>query len=155
MGIGPARCGVSNEGDEQAMKIVITRLDKLFSEYIRRRAIFRSGGCERCSTAKYDIQKDNGSILPAYKQLQTSHFWGRANRGVRYDEDNAAGLCPGCHMYLGGHPYEHSIFFRERLGQVKYDELMLRAHKVHKVDYAAVELYLRQKLEDLQEAIGV
>lgn len=135
------------------MKIAITRLDKLFSEYIRQRAILRIGGCEKCLTPKYDKQKDDGSTLPAYKQLQCSHYWGKWTRSARWDEDNAAGLCGACHLFLGSHPDEHKTFFWKRLGEEGYNLLMLRANSVNKVDLVAIEIYLRQKLEEITRAL--
>lgn len=124
------------------MKIAISRLDRLFSELIRRRAILEVAGCERCFSGK-----------TSYKQLQCSHFWGRVRKGVRYDEDNAAGLCAGCHFYFTAHPNDHRDFFLERLGEAKYNALMLRANNVHKVDLVAIELYLKQKLENLAKGV--
>lgn len=126
------------------MKVAITRLDKLFSDYIRQRAILRVHGCERCLTWK-----------ASYKQLQCSHFWGRGEKSVRYDEDNAAGLCGACHMYLGSHPNEHRDFFLERLGEDGFNLLMLRANGVNKADLTAIEIYLRQKIKELQAVISV
>ena len=74
------------------------QLDSLFSEYIRKRAISKVGGCERCLTPKFDIQKDNGDIFPAWKQLQCSHFIGRSKKSTRLDEDNCIGICGACHF---------------------------------------------------------
>lgn len=123
-----------------ARKIATNRLDKLFSDFVRQRAMLRSAGCERCLSSK-----------TSYKQLQCSHFWGRARKSVRYDEDNAAGLCTGCHFYLTAHPNEHKDFFMERLGEDTYYRLMLRANGVNKIDLAAIELYLKQKLKEVND----
>lgn len=117
---------------------IIKRLDDSFSEYIRQRAILRVHGCERCYRGKV-----------SYKQLHCAHNQSRVHFGTRWDEDNAAGLCPGCHRYIDREHDEKARFFTELVGEVKYDELMLRANKVHKVDYAAVEIYLKQKLTEL------
>lgn len=130
------------------MKVKIDELDKLVSEYIRRRAIQRTGGCERCLTPKFDIQKENGGILPAWKQLQCSHFIGRSNRAVRYDSENLLGLCMGCHLYLTAHPLEHVEFFEKRLGD-RFELLQGRARIVGKPDKEAIKLYFKKKIEDL------
>lgn len=131
----------------------IDKLDKLFSEYIRKRAIKEAGGCERCLNPKYDIEKENG-IFPAWKQLQCSHFKGRARKSVRYDEDNAAGLCGGCHMYLTAHPDEHEAWFKERLGEEKFDLLICRSSRPQKVDKDLIYLYFKQKIEDYSPMKG-
>lgn len=128
----------------------LSPLDKLFSQNIRMRAIQR-GGCERCLTLKYDIQKEDGSVYPAWKQLQCSHFIGRARRAVRWDEDNAVGLCAACHMYLTSHPLEHVRFFTDYLGEQQVDLLMARNRSREKPDINAITIYLKAKIKELEE----
>jgi hypothetical protein len=118
-------------------------LDKLFSEYIRKRAMRDTGGCERCHAGKRN-----------YKQLQCSHFHGRRKRSVRFDEDNACGICAACHMYLGANPAEHVRFFQERLSMTAFENLQIRAQFKHKIDESAVALYLREKLKELENGQG-
>lgn len=127
-------------------------LDVLVSEFIRKRAIERVGGCERCLTPKHDVQKENGDIFPAWKQLQNSHYKGRAKKSTRWDEDNCAGLCGGCHRYLTSQPDEHSEWFKQRLGEEAYNNLMIRARTPAKyIDKIALKLYYKQKIADLKE----
>ena len=117
----------------------ITPLDKLFSEFIRRRAMARVHGCERCLTGKVD-----------YKELQCSHFWGRKRQLVRYDEDNSAGLCGACHLYLSANPSEHTTWFKNHLGEEAFDLLEARASKVGRPDEAGIALYLKEKIRELR-----
>jgi hypothetical protein len=102
----------------------------------------RVHGCERCLTGKTD-----------YKQLQCSHFWGRTKRSVRFDEDNAAGLCPACHIYLTGHPFKHIEFFRKLLGQEAFELLEMRAGTRQELDVNAITIYLRVKIKELDNAL--
>ena len=126
-------------------------LDDLFSEFIRKRAIHDAGGCERCLVPKFDIQKDNGDIFEAYKLLQCSHYHGRGAKSVRWDPDNAAGLCGACHIYFGAHPEEHRVFFIGRLGQDGYDMLYARKRTPAKyLDREAIALFLRQQIVALK-----
>ena len=127
----------------------ISALDKLCSEFIRKRAIKRVNGCEKCKTTKVDIVKENGDIFPAWKQLQCSHFWGRGKKSVRYDEDNAAGLCAGCHMYLTAHPALHEEWFIGYLGREKYDLLETRAMRPQKIDENLIGIYLRERIKEV------
>jgi hypothetical protein len=126
------------------------KLDQLFSQYIRMRAIRIVGGCERCLTPKYDIQKDNGKVYPAWKQLQCSHFYGRSCQPTRYDSDNACGLCGACHMYLTSRPEEHRAFFLQRLGQESFDLLAGRMRIMGKADKEALYLYYTWKLKEIE-----
>ena len=127
----------------------IDKLDGIHSELVRRRAILRVGGCEKCLSEKHDIVKENGDIYPDWMQLQCSHYYGRKKLSVRWNEDNAAGLCGGCHMYFEHNPKEHEKWFEARLGDNSI-ELEYQATRPAKVDLLATELYLKQKLKELQ-----
>lgn len=114
------------------------KLDALFSEYIRRRAIQSvNHGCERCTAGKTD-----------YHQLDCAHMFSRNKRSTRWDIDNAAGLCPGCHRYLDDNAYDKVEFFKRRLGDRNFEYLFARASRPAKVDMVALRLFLEQKLEE-------
>lgn len=118
------------------MRIKISPLDKLFSKFIRKRAMARVGGCERCLAPKV-----------SYKELQCSHYHGRGKRSVRWDEDNAAGLCCGCHTYLGANPLEHTEWFKQLIGEQEFDLLLSRARTPARyIDKEAIRLYFEEKL---------
>ncbi len=103
-------------------------LDTLFSEVVRRRA---NGRCERCLHRK------------SFEELQCSHYKGRSRKSVRWDLDNAAGLCLECHKYLEEHPEVHREWFRDRLGE-RFDLLNIRAEQIAKnIDRAEIEHGLR------------
>jgi len=112
------------------MRIKLTPLDRLFARYIK----LRDKVCQRCG--------GTGG-------LQTSHFWGRAKKSVRWDEENACLLCMGCHMYLTAHPYEHTEFFKKRIGERAFDLLMART-KPQKPDIQALTIYLGNKIKELE-----
>lgn len=118
------------------MKIRISPLDSLFSEFIRKRALL-TGGCEYCGQFK------------SYAQLQCSHFIGRRKRSTRYDPDNAAGVCFSCHSYLGEHPYEHTEWFKKRLGD-RFEQLIIKGNTPMKVDKEALTLYFKEKLKGIE-----
>ncbi len=120
------------------MKIKTDPLDILFSKFIRLRAMKVVHGCECCLARKMD-----------YTKLQCSHFFGRSRKSVRWDEDNAAGLCFGCHQYLGSHPVEHVEFFKARLGD-KFDLLDGRQRTPsHQIDKEAIRIYLNARIKEL------
>ena len=129
------------------------RLDALASEYVRKRAMVRTGGCERCKALKFDITKEDGSIFPAWKTLQWAHYRGTNKHTVRWDESDAAGLCGGCHTHLDRNPQEKVEFFSTLLGQEEFDRLNLRAEATMRsgtTDYRAIELYLKIKINELK-----
>ncbi len=113
-----------------------SKADILFSNYIRARANWT---CERCHT----------QYSPPTSGLHCSHFFGRSNKAVRWDTDNASALCWGCHQRLGSQPVEHTEFFIKRLGQKKYDALVLRAHIPTKIDQKLVVIQLEMLLKEI------
>lgn len=118
------------------MKIKLDLLDKLFSEYIRKRS---KGYCQRC-----------GRFYGNWKQLQTSHFYGRSRKSVRWDEDNAVALCFGCHQYFTSHPLEHTEWFTAHLGEHEFQELSHRARQIGKPDKLLLEIFYKQKIAELE-----
>ncbi len=119
------------------LRIRIDPLDALFSEFIRRRAVKRVGGCERCLTPH------------RWQDLENSHFFGRADQSTRFDETNCSGLCTGCHFYLGGHPNEHRRWFIAKIGEQEFSLLEGRNRILGKPDRKAIEIYLRAKIKEL------
>ena len=121
----------------------ISPLDKLFSEYIRKRAMGRVHGCERCLHWK-----------PDYKLLHSAHMFPRRKHAVRFDPDNAVGLCPGCHRFLDDNALDKVRFFTVLLGQDRFDLLEARANQIYKPDIEAITLYLKEELKLLEDKNG-
>jgi len=109
-------------------------LDALFSDYIRKRA---GWCCERCG------------ICPSRRGLDCSHFHGRAKQAVRYDEDNAVALCKNCHRYFGSHKTEYEDWFKQYIGEERYNMLEGRMRQIGKPDKNALKLYYKQKITEL------
>ena len=132
------------------MKIRIDPLDTIFSEFIRRRAIVRAGGCERCGSQKFDIQKDNGDTFPAWKQLQCAHLKSRWHKSTRWDEDAALGLCGGCHLWIDHEAEEKIELLKRILGEDKADLLQARARTPARyIDKEAIRLYYNAKTKEV------
>lgn len=117
--------------------------DRVFSKYIRTRDGWT---CQRCHTY-YSEERRQG--------LDSAHFYGRRNKGTRWDEDNAVSLCRGCHQYFGEHPDLFKAFMFARLGEVKYNALALRAKRVTKFtrfDLEWIHEDLKRQLKALKAA---
>ena len=136
------------------MKVKLDSLDILFSEFIRRRAIVRTGGCERCLTPKHDIVKENGDIFPAWKELQCAHLISRWHKSIRWDEDAALGLCGGCHMWIDHEAEEKLELLDKKVGADNVLLLKARARTPARyIDKNALEIYFKIKIKELEEAI--
>ena len=116
------------------MKINLKPLDKLFSEFIRK----RDKVCQKCGRS--------------VGKLDAAHCFTRAKKSVKYDPDNACLLCWNpCHLYYDHHDTEKKEFFRKRLGKRAYDLLDYRAHRPAKIDIEAITLYLKNQIAKLEE----
>ncbi len=101
------------------MAIKRTAADKLFSDIIRTRDNWT---CQRC-------QKVVNRFSPsARKGLHCSHFIGRKRYNTRFDEDNCAALCYGCHRYFTSNPLEHHEWQYQRLGEDTIVQLHVRSN---------------------------
>jgi 5-methylcytosine-specific restriction endonuclease McrA len=119
-----------------------TPADAVFSNFKREEADWT---CERCHLS---FEQNKG-------RLHLSHFKTRANPRTRFDPDNSAVLCAGCHDFMGKNPDEHDTFFRRKLGEDRYNALILRAnlrrserldHKLEKIKWtSALKLLMAKK----------
>ncbi len=113
------------------MKIRITPLDKIFSQYIRA----RDKVCQRC-----------GAGITA-----CAHLHGRACKSVRWDEDDACALCFGCHSYLDSQAIDKVDFFKARLGEERFDLLNSRMRQTFpRPDQKLLLMYYQQKIEEAE-----
>lgn len=114
---------------------LVKKLDKVFSEYIRR----RNGEMATCVTC--------GKIAH-WKEMQAGHFMSRRHRATRWHEDNVQTQCVKCNMFGQGEQFK----FGKWLGDEKANELILLSSQVVKLsDYEMqelIELY-KEKLADL------
>lgn len=110
-------------------------LDKLFSEVIRLRA---NGYCEHCG------------IWATVEGIDPSHYIGRANKNLRWDEYNVFGFKYECHMYFDNHKSEFTSWVVNRLGIERFDKLVLRTNTIQKLDYITIKTQLQNRIKELQ-----
>jgi 5-methylcytosine-specific restriction endonuclease McrA len=117
-------------------KTIVNNLDKVFSEYIRRR--YAKNGIAECVTCG---KKDH------WKNLQAGHFMSRKHYATRWDEDNVEVQCMACNVYRYGEQY----LFAKHLGEKKADELLAKSRTMVKIkDWELqdmIEIYKKKLLE--------
>jgi len=114
---------------------LVKKLDKLFSEYIRR----RNGEMAICVTC--------GKVAH-WKEMQAGHFMSRRHRATRWHEDNVQVQCIKCNMFGQGEQFK----FGKWLGDEKANELIQLANQVVRMsDYEMQEMieHYKKKLADL------
>lgn len=124
------------------MAIKRSTADKYFSDCVREAHDYN---CENCG-------KNNRHNPQA---CHLSHFYGRRGRSTRWYKDNATCLCAGCHNYFGEHPYEHTEFIKQKLGESTFDALTIRANTPMKVNKAMEKMiadHYRQQLKAIKDS---
>lgn len=119
----------------------VDMLDDLWSETVRKLAMRKDRGCQRCHTTKQ-----------SYKDLQAGHCFTRDSHTTRWATRNGAGLCGGCHIYIDNHEEAKRELFTELLGVDEYRWLYILAHMTTKqapVDHKVVEITLRMLIKEL------
>jgi hypothetical protein len=108
----------------------VKRLDEMASEIVRKRAVQRCGGCERCGKPH------------AWKELQCCHCVSRTIFNTRWNLDNLAGLCCGCHRFIDRDSDAKDELFTRLIGEDGL--LFLKAQKRFKgkTDLDLIEVYL-------------
>jgi 5-methylcytosine-specific restriction endonuclease McrA len=123
---------------------MIDKLDKVFSEYIRKRDSKEYGGRYfRCISC--------GKVKP-FEQMDCGHYIPRANMATRFDEDNCHGECVECNRMS----VTHIVGFRQNLvkkiGYEAVERLEQKKHTIQK--YSKTEIselikYYKTKIKEL------
>lgn len=84
------------------------------------------------------------------ENLQCSHIWGRANKSVRWDMDNAFTLTAGEHLYWWHkEPVEAVEWAKQVLGLKKWEELKQKRNAYFKL----TPEFLKNKIQELKQII--
>ena len=117
------------------MKIKRTKLDDMWSRYIRWRDNWQ---CQRCGN----------SFSTGAQGLHCHHFYTRRKLTTRYDDSNSVAVCHGCHSWLHGHPIEAVRFMKKRLGEQELRALEIRANTIgRKMDLELINIDIENKLK--------
>jgi hypothetical protein len=98
-------------------KTIITKLDSIFSQYIRLR--YSKNEIATCVTCG---KQDH------WKKMQNGHFISRKHYATRFDEDNCQVQCSGCNVFRYGEQY----LFSKYLGADLSEELLMKSRKIKK-----------------------
>ena len=80
-------------------KGLINKLDRIFSEYRRKRDANKKGIC-KCITCQREFK---------WNELDAGHFISRKEMSVRWDERNVAAQCQYCNRFRYGRQYQFSL----------------------------------------------
>ena len=102
-------------------KTLVDKLDKIFSQYIRRRyAINNISECFTCG-----VKND-------YKKQQAGHFASRRHYSTRWDEFNVQVQCYSCNICNQGMQFEFGKKLCLKYGDNFAEDLMLKSKEIVK-----------------------
>ena len=116
----------------------ITKLDQVFSEYVR---ALSGGYCKKCG--KYFGEK----------RLQNAHFFGRIRHTVRWDTRNVVALCGECHYWLDVNPIAKTDFMLTVLSEEDVADLERIARmttKQYPIDKEKLLEYYTKRLKEVE-----
>lgn len=101
---------------------LVSKLDKVFSLYIRLRDSMPSGyfKCISCNQIKRFDQADCG------------HFFGRKHMATRFDEDNCSAECSACNRFVSDHLIGYQTNLIKKIGMSRFELLLLKANSTKK-----------------------
>lgn len=118
-----------------------TKLDKIFSVYIRRRDSDKSGNI-RCITC---------TAYVFYKDADACHFVSRQYLKTRYDERNVHAGCRKCNRYEEGRKEDYALFLLNKFGSNIIAELNEGKHNPYiGFKYEEKIEYYKQKVKELE-----
>jgi hypothetical protein len=106
-------------GKKPTLSQLEKKLDKVFSEYIRRKDA-DEGGTVRCVTCPK---------LMHWKDSDCGHWVKRQHRAVRWDERNVGTQCTRCNHFMGGAQDEFSQHIIVEHGLEAHDDLLRLKHQ--------------------------
>jgi hypothetical protein len=98
-------------------KPTVAKLDKAFSEFIRKRDS-NEDGYGKCITCGKTIH---------YKDGHCGHFISRRHRSTRWDEQNTALQCVACNSFNQGRQFEFGREIDKRYGSGTADRLLAKS----------------------------
>jgi len=119
------------------------KLDKIFSEYIRRRDVDNHTGYGNC----IDCGKETH-----FSEGDAGHFVGRRHLSTRWDEENVHFQHRYCNRFLNGRQYEYGQAIDKKYYEGKADELIQKSHQVAKFDATHLQ-YLIDIYKDKLDAL--
>jgi hypothetical protein len=120
------------------------KLDKVFSEYIRKRDSDYKGNCKCISC---------GKEYPAFGgRIHAGHLFSRRYLSIRYSEQNVNSQCSYCNTFLNGNQIKAARGVENKWGKGTVDELESRMHvvvKLTRTDYEEAIIRYKQKIKEL------
>jgi hypothetical protein len=105
------------------IKTLKAKLDKVFSEWVRRSEADDNGICTCVTCSKR---------LP-WKEIHNGHFISRGKLSTRFDERNCHNQCCGCNTFKNGEPQKYWLWMENQYGREELDKLIELSNQIVKL----------------------
>ena len=108
--------------------------------------------CQRCF--KPFPAYVEGGDNKALQGLDNAHCFGRGNKKTRFEPDNCAALCMGCHSIVDADPEEKRNLFIKKVGKKRYMELRVFSHETfrgYKKELKAISKKYRELFREINK----
>lgn len=125
----------------KSVSALVKELDKVFSEFIRRRD--SQDGYGKCCTCSW---------VGPWKNADCGHFISRGEYSVRWDERNVALQCKRCNAFRGGEQALFAKYIDKRWGEGTADKLQVLRRRSQKLDRLVLQariIHYKQELKKL------
>ena len=113
-------------------KSIVKKLDKVFSQYIRRRfAVNEIAKCVTCGKQAH------------WKELQAGHFMSRKHYSTRWDETNVQVQCSGCNVFRYGEQFKFGMYLEDAYGKGTAESLQNKSREIAKFS----DIHLKEMIE--------
>lgn len=123
-------------------KTLISRADKIFSEYIRKRYADPNGNVICFTCGKRDF----------WKNMDAGHFQSRKHYATRWNETNVQVQCKGCNVFRYGEQYKFGVNLDAKVGKGTAEMLLTLSRRIMKyTDAELLELidFYKKKVAEL------
>ena len=131
------------KGGRPSTAALVRKLDKVFSEFIRRRDSrpygYRYFRCISC-----------GQIKP-FEQMDCGHFIGRTRMATRFDEENCHGECRSCNRFSADHMIYYQRNLERLIGRDRLDLLVAKGNRTRKWSAFELETLIRYYTARVEE----
>lgn len=126
---------------ERSLKSLVNTLDRIFSEYIRRRDADKQGIC-RCITCGRPFH---------WKEIDAGHFISRDRKATRWNEKNVNSQCQSENRFHAGEQYAHGKAIDRKYGAGIADQLRAFGQvRGTKIDRFWLEVQIEEYKEKLK-----
>ena len=129
-------------------KTLESKLDKIFSWYIRLRDADEFGRCACITCGKSYF----------WKEIHAGHFQSRSHRATRWNEYNVNAQCCGCNTFKSGEQYRHGKAIEDKFGTGMANKMEKLASTTKKFTIKELEAeveYYNKQVKELRELKGI